>query len=180
MFRLTASLGTLQVGFNYEGAGCHTLSQVMGILLSWCLHGHPSGASFAVEVGRCSAGCSRAGMLKAWLVKGACPALKFKRAHSRAAAGTSLPVCFCLPYLLKPGFTALASFPHPNPPPPTAPQASVDRFSFELDIRPDTRMRIKSTLGNVQAGQGRGCARSGTNLSGLAAQGLACSWSEGR
>ncbi|KAL4447306.1 hypothetical protein ABPG77_007339, partial [Micractinium sp. CCAP 211/92] len=56
MFRLTASLGTLQVGFNYEGAGCHTLSQ-----------------------------------------------------------------------------------------------ASVDRFSFELDIRPDTRMRIKSTLGNVQA-----------------------------
>lgn len=28
MFRLTASLGTLQVALNYEGAGCHTLSQV--------------------------------------------------------------------------------------------------------------------------------------------------------
>ncbi|KAL4443584.1 hypothetical protein ABPG75_011321 [Micractinium tetrahymenae] len=56
MFRLTASLGTLQVLLNYEGAGCHTLSQ-----------------------------------------------------------------------------------------------ASVDRFSFELDVRPDTSMRIRSTLGNVQA-----------------------------
>lgn len=28
MFRLTASLGTLQVLLNYEGSGCHTLSQV--------------------------------------------------------------------------------------------------------------------------------------------------------
>jgi hypothetical protein len=28
MFRLTASLGTLQVLTNYEGSGCHTLSQV--------------------------------------------------------------------------------------------------------------------------------------------------------
>lgn len=35
----------------------------------------------------------------------------------------------------------------------------MDRFSFGLDIRPDTRMRIKSTLGNVQAGRGPGQRR---------------------
>ena len=34
MFRLTASLGTLQVLTNYEGSGCHTLSQVQACCCS--------------------------------------------------------------------------------------------------------------------------------------------------
>lgn len=106
MFRLSASLGTLQVLLNYEGAGCSTLSQV-GVEC-YC----PAALLPKLEC-----------MLRlAWLLW-----------HRRSLRPAALPL--------------------PTSHPPQLHQASVDRFTFGLDIRPDTSMTISSTLGNVRVSQ---------------------------
>lgn len=123
-FRLTASLGTLQVRLNYEGAGCATLSQVStgkGCLLSGyglrqhcCMRAQHTQRSTADTTGSI-APCILAQRCSEWASRMMPTEIDATTSHS---------------------FFSL--------------QASVDAFTFGLDVKPDSSMVIRSTLGNVR------------------------------